>query len=222
MKPEEIAPINGTTGSQQSNYNPKGRTEVPFRQVPRGQVAADVVDTPQLDHQQFNKLESSNADAQEMARGIRKVNQSLETIDVHLQQMLSSMEGMVKVFPPYPPGSSERIETLRQFNAFRRMIDQVVQPHRVYGVENILGDPNRNPRAGDWQIQTPDGGTRFTIRHQPVHTGPGGLDIPELDIDSDEHQIRFAIQRTSTAIQTLNNRRNAFITDANHAIAGLL
>ncbi len=219
MKPEEIAPVvpPSNTFNRTFDQNPKSAAAAKDEFKDRPKV--DKVRQPQLDHIHFNKLEASNTDSQDMAQTIRQVNHSMESIDANLQKMRSSLESIVKIYPPYPPGSSERIEALRQFSAFRKMIDQIAQPGRANGLENILGHPARNPRSGDWTLDFGKRNQKLVIRHQPVHAGIGGLDLPEMHTDSSDAQITAAIEKTSTAIKTLNSRRKAFIADANRAIA---
>jgi len=182
-------------------------------------VKTDSVNPPRLDHIQFNKLEASNTAYQDIARDIRKVNQSMQTIEANLHHMRAALETIVKIYPPYPPGASERIDALRQFSALRKMIDQIARPEQINGLENILGDPARNPRAGDWTVGIDDRNAKWVIRHQPVHAGPDGLNIPEIDAHSSDRQILSAIDKTSSAIDTLKVRHQTFIADANRAIS---
>jgi hypothetical protein len=180
---------------------------------------SDTVKTSQLNHIQLNQLQASNTASVSISKEIRKVNHSLDSIDAHLHQMQASLESIVKIFPPYPPGSSERIDALRQFSAFRKMIDQIAQPPHADGLENILGDPDNSPAAGDWSYRKGHGGDdELIIRHQPVYIGPQGLDIPELDVASTDHQISHAIVKTSSAIELLATRRQNFVSDANRVI----
>lgn len=61
----------------------------------------------------------------ETAKVIRGADQSLEQMNEYVQQMKANLNNIVKMFPPYPPGSEDRIKFLRSFNAFRKMIDQL-------------------------------------------------------------------------------------------------
>jgi hypothetical protein len=103
---------------------------------PQNAFKGDTVRKPQLDHIHFNKIEASNALAADISLMIRKVNQSMEAISSHLEEMRTSLESVVKIYPPYPPGSSERIEALRKFSALRNMIDQTAK-YRLGHAKNI-------------------------------------------------------------------------------------
>lgn len=220
MKPEDIAPINAPSGSfHRTSAPPRVPVRKPSDVKLKEIVQRDQVKSPGLDHIQFNKLEVSNTDARDIAQEIRNVNQSLETINAHVRQMRASLESIVKIYPPYPPGSSERVEALRQFSAIRKMIDQIAHPKHTNGLENILGDPARNPRSGDWTLKIGNRQADLVIQHQPSHTGSGGLDLPELGLDSSDRQITAAIEKTSMALPTLHSRHREFIADANRVIS---
>ncbi len=222
MKPEEVTAVHSSPGDFSRSYQHKQSQVTPVKESSGKRFQTDKVASPRLDHIQINKLEASNSDSQDMAQAIRGVNQSLNSIDANLIQMKSALESIVKIYPPYPPGSSERIEALRQFSAFRQMIDQIAHPGGTRGLHNILGDPARNPNAGDWAAKIGNPKADFVIRHQPVHSGPTGLDLPDLDIETSDAQIMAAIDKTSSAMLTLNARHRAFIADANRIIARIL
>ncbi len=174
---------------------------------------------PPLDHIKYNKLETNNIQSQDVAKQIREVHETMKEIDGHLQQMQSHLYGIVKMYPPYPPGSSERIEALRQFSALRNMIDRLAAPAGPDSLSNIIGDPSRTPQSGEWHMSVKDQSLQLTIPHQPIHSGEGGLDLPAPgDVGSDA-QLTKLIDRTISARQTLQKRHHAFVADANRIIA---
>lgn len=60
------------------------------------------------------------------AKNIRQADQAMQMInEVYIEQMKASLNAIRKQYPPFPPGSEERISYLRSFNAFRKMIDQL-------------------------------------------------------------------------------------------------
>jgi hypothetical protein len=185
---------------------------------PQNAFKGDTVRKPQLDHIHFNKIEASNALAADISLMIRKVNQSMEAISSHLEEMRTSLESVVKIYPPYPPGSSERIEALRKFSALRNMIDQITQPNTALGMQKILGDPAANSQAGDWTMQISDKTADLVVRHQPAHSGKTGLNLPDIATDSSDNYIRAVIGQIDSAIETLAIRRQHFIADANLVI----
>lgn len=182
-------------------------------------VKTDSVNPPRLDHIQFNKLEASNTAYQDIALNVRKLNQSMQTIDANLHQMRAALETIVKIYPPYPPGASERIDALRQFSTLRKMIDQIALPAQINGSENIWGNPTLNPRASDRRADIGEPAAESGIRHQPVHAGPDGLEIPVIDDRSSDRQLISAIDKISSAIEILKSRHQTFIADANRVIS---
>ena len=219
MKIEDIAPFNAPLGEpDRTHLLPKPATVRPNHTI-NSQPGSDTVSTTALDHQRLNRLDASNDASQIIAQEIRSVTQSFEAIHSNLQKMQAALEGIVKMFPPYPIGSSERIEALRQFSGFRKMIDQIAQPDPNGSLNRILGDPRGNPHIGDWRMPIDDGDSNLTVRHQPVHTGPNGLNIPSMDAGSTDQQIHSTIDRVSYAIQTLEAKRQDFISDANQVIS---
>ena len=180
MKLDDAVQFNSQMGEPHRAQHP--HTAAPVQPGPEinHRRNSDTVSTTQLDHTQLRTLEATNAISQNIAQDIRSVNQTFEQIDSHLGEMRAALERIVKVFPPYPPGSTERVDALRQFSAFRKLIDQIAQP---------------------------------------VHSRPADLDIPTIEIDSDEQQIRSAIDKTSSSIKSLNFNRQQFIAGANQFIS---
>jgi hypothetical protein len=188
-------------------------------EVPQAEnVLADSITPFFANHINFNKLEITNAQFHDLAQQLRHVKETMEGIDANLAQMKDALEAIVKIFPPYPPGSSKRIEALRQFSALRNIIDQLTAPQTSDSMVNILADPGRHPHAGDRQIEFAHSGVRLSIGHQPMHVGKEGLDLPSLDLNSSDQQISAAIEKINTAHQTLANRQQAFVSDANGVI----
>ena len=63
---------------------------------------------------------------------------------------------IVKNFPPFPPGSEERVKILRSFNLFRKQIDQLTIPPVVRDAMKIMADPALVSEAGDWDFTIGD------------------------------------------------------------------
>lgn len=186
---------------------------------PTDNAVSDIITPSFENHINLNKLENTNAQYHDLAQQIRDVKETMESIGVNLSEMRDALESIVKIFPPYPPGSSERIEALRQFTALRNMIDQLTAPQTNDGMDNIMADPDIHPHAGNLQIANNSSGKRLTITHQPVHTGKTGLDLPHLDLNSSDQHISAAIENIITAQKSLGNRQLAFESNANGVIS---
>ena len=124
-------------------------------------------------------LQAVNSGLESVAISIRGADQSMEAIEDHLDQMIE----IVKLFPPYPEGdnSEERLRMLRSFNGIRQLIDQLTIPPRDDLGQAIMADPAATPDVpASWPVIVNEQGDVKTIGRQEVHTGPTGLDIPEL------------------------------------------
>lgn len=60
------------------------------------------------------------------AKSIRLTDQVMHQInEEYISQMKANLNAIIKQYPPFPPGSEERVSYLRGFNAFRKLIDQL-------------------------------------------------------------------------------------------------
>ena len=124
-------------------------------------------------------LQAVNFGLESVAISIRGADQAMAAIEDHIDQMIET----VKLFPPYPEGdtSEERIRMLRSFNGIRQLIDQLTFPPKDDLGQAIMSDPASNPDVPDsWPVIVNEQGDIKTVGRQEVHTGPTGLNIPEL------------------------------------------
>ncbi len=89
------------------------------------------------------------------------------------------------------------------------------------GPAKILGNPEQVQNVGDWQITMAADQDPITIRHQPLHSGSKGLDLPELTAEASDEAIHDAITRIKTAQSTIEQRHTRFVSDANRVIAAM-
>lgn len=171
---------------------------------------------------QFSKIIGTNDQTQTLAKQIRQVDETMEQVGDNIHKMMNSLDGIIKVFPPYPKESSERVEALRQFSSFRKMIDQLTVPPQDDSPLIILGDHTTYPDAGDWEWDIGDDTSTQTIRHQPIHTGAGGLDIPDLSTDASDSDLHLAVERLNKAQERLEVKHQNFVTDANRIIKSII
>jgi hypothetical protein len=143
----------------------------------------------------------------------------MESIDSHLSEMRAKLEHIVKIYPPYPPGSADRIDALRQFSALRKIIDQMTRSAGDDGMTNILS--STDDPAGGAGLATPSAENKLYLKRQPLHPGQGGLDIPDISINASDDQISGALDRTIAAQAVVQVRHQSFIADANRIISEL-
>jgi hypothetical protein len=150
------------------------------------------------------KLKLSDA-----AGSISKADTAMNAIGGVLSEMKGQLEKIVKNYPPYPAGSSERVRMLKHFAALRKEIERLTIPPDDKEAAYILADPNRVPGAGDQEMTVDSSGRKMIIRSQPVHAGSNGLDIPELDVSATDEEIENAIEKMNTAESMLQSKRSA-------------
>ena len=80
------------------------------------------------DHFIFSKLQASKLGINAAAKSIRISDRAMEKIDTYIDRMKDELQVHVKNYPPFLSGSKERIEVSNNFNAFRKLIDQLTFP----------------------------------------------------------------------------------------------
>lgn len=73
------------------------------------------------DYQGFKEIQAIKLRLNELAERIR----GLEKREDVLEELKSNLNQINKFFPPYPPGSEERVKFLKSFVAFRVLIDRL-------------------------------------------------------------------------------------------------
>ncbi len=221
MKAEEITPIQaqgGTFEQQHERANLSQKQDLISPPTARGD--AESIKTPSQDRIRFNTLEQTNAEHQQIAQQIRQVSETVEAIGAHLSRMRSTLEPIVKIYPPYPPGSSERIDALRQFSAIRKMIDQLTASQPDEGIGAVVARKD-DPHPDGPALHISAGGHTLQFSRLPLHSGQGALDIPDIPINASDGQVSDALERTIAAQSILNHRRQSFVAEANRALSDI-
>ena len=108
---------------------------------------------------EFIDFQKINDTLNTIARGQRVFEKSFQKIDDYIERMKAQLEQIVKQFPPFPPGSEDRVRALRAYAYFRNLIDQLTIP------------PPDEPQIGAMSelisiCETSDGGEE-TVSNQP-------------------------------------------------------
>lgn len=186
---------NGTDSQRQKNtQQPSVEKNKPENNLKR---VAEAVTPPSTDRIRLNKLAGVNDQSLAVAKKIRAVDQSMALVEEKVKEMRTFLEGVVKAYPPYPPGSSERVHALRQFSALRKQIDQLMVP--------------------------PPEETSAAVKPIPEGAGQGSqsMNLPELSADAEDAELDDALNRLNDAYAQLHQQHKAFIDDAGHIIASL-
>ena len=170
----------------------------------------------------YSKVQGANSAVYEIIQGIRTVDETMQQIGHHLNGMKHAVETILKNYPPFPVDNHDRVTQLRQFSALRKMIDQLTLPPKEDDSPAvILGDHQKHATAGDWEYLPAVGMQKLVVRHQPVHSGEQGLDLPDLAVDASDEDLADAMERLSLASERLAGRRKQFVADANRVIASM-
>jgi hypothetical protein len=162
----------------------------------------------------FDDLQAFNATLNSVATSIKVADTTMGKIKTLIDQMIEQLGRILKNYPPFPPGSEERVKFLRAFAALRRQIDQLSFSPKDEGALKITADPAVVPQAGDWNVVIGGNGSPVTIHSQQVHTGPTGLNIPELPETATDKEIYAARKNLDDASKTLGQRQSGLATDA--------
>jgi hypothetical protein len=168
----------------------------------------------------FQSIQTDKTTLNSLAKTIQKVDTAMVTIGRHIDQMKSDISAIVKNFPPFAPGSEERLKLLKSFNSLRQQIDALTipRPPEDGDYRKIMADPSAFPEAGGVTVTLSSSEISITLAPREVHTGPGGLDIPTLPDtapnDATDAQIYKAINNLDTARATLGNKQTGLAEEA--------
>ena len=93
-------------------------------------------------------LQESKNGLNDTAKSIRIADESMQKINEYVDQMKANLTAIVKQYPPYPPGSEERVSFLRSFNAFRQLIDRLSFNTSDKGTAKIISGLNGKINEG--------------------------------------------------------------------------
>ena len=161
-------------------------------------------------------LQKFNAEFNAVVKSIRIADQAMGEIETNIEQMESEVEMFLKQYPPFPPGSEDRIKYLSRFAMLRKQIDQLTFPPDG-GAQAIMGRSPKGPSA-DWEIEI--GGTKngLSVRAHPLQAGRGGLGLPEISPQASDDQIHGFRQALDAAHQMVKKSRAELAEDAIHVI----
>jgi len=164
------------------------------------------------DNFSFSKLQASNLGVFTAAKSIRNADRAMEKIDTYIDRMKNELKIHVKKYPPFLAGSKQRIEMSNIFNGFRKLIDQLTFPPEDTAAGKIMAPSSFESEDRDLVIE--HNGFSKTIQSRPVHTGPDGLDIPELSGQETDNDILLMIKKLDLVKNTLIKHRAGLAKDA--------
>jgi hypothetical protein len=192
-----------------------------YRQLDHVKKEASLKDEKQVwdkidkDNFSFSKLQASDLGIITAAKSIRIADRAMGKIKTYIDRMKDELQVHVKNYPPFLAGSKERLEMSYNFNGFRKLIDQLTFPPEDTTAGKIMAGPSSfEPEDSDIVIAHKD--FSKTIHSRQVHTGPDGLDIPELSGHATDNDIQLMLKKLDFAKDKLKNRRAGLSKDASN------
>lgn len=143
-----------------------------------------------------SRIQAQKAAQGETAGRIRQAGAFLDGVEEKIDRMNDSLTGIVKHYPPFPPGSEERVQRLESFSAFRKEIERLTFPPEPFG---------------DTIVETHSGETDVSV---PPFAFPAmaELGIPELGVgpsEATEEEIHDALESLAKAKGLVDEKRQA-------------
>jgi hypothetical protein len=153
---------------------------------------------------EIEKLETIYARFNSVARTIRITDENMGKIENYIDRMKTELQRIVKSYPPFPPGSEERVKRLKSINAFRRLIDQLTipPPNEVFAAKIVPGHDGVS-EANDSQ--------RVISETNHYQTKPEGFDIPQLPEDANDEKVYTFRQKLDEAGEILRQNRSDLV-----------
>ncbi len=162
---------------------------------------------PQKGHFGVDKLETIHSRFNSVARTIRIADENMGKIENFIDRMKTELQRIIKNYPPFPPGSEERVQRLKSVNAFRRLIDQLtIPPPKEELAAKTMPDHDVVHKTNDSQ-KMPD-------ENKLHQTGPQGLGIPQLPESADDKEVHAFIEKLDAAREMLGQMRSELAADA--------
>jgi hypothetical protein len=154
-----------------------------------------------------DRLEAIYSRLNSVARTIRVVDEAMGKIENYIDKMKAELQRIIKNYPPFPPGSEERVKRLKSVNAFRRLVDQLtIPPPNEEFTAKIMPDHDVVSKTNNSQ--------KMPGENKLHQTGPAGLDIPQLPEGADDEEVHAFIQKLDAAGEMLRQMRSDLATYA--------
>ena len=161
---------------------------------------------PLKGHFGVDKLETIHSRFDSLARTIRVADENMGKIEIYIDRMKTELQRIVKNYPPFPPGSEERVKRLKSIAAFRRLIDQLtIPPPKELAVKIML----------DHDVVSKTNYSQKVLSESNLYqTRPEGLDIPQLPEDANDEKVYAFAEKLDAAWEMLRQSRSDLATYA--------
>jgi hypothetical protein len=156
-------------------------------------------------HPELGRFASADDRLNAIAVSARTADKRAAVVKEAVSRMQESLETITKSYPPFPPGSEERVRALKSYAALRKQIAQLTVPP----AEDAAA-PNQKTRVEDLSTFTfvlqSDGRVR-TVPREELRVGPSGLTIPEVQYSATDEEIREAIGTLEQTAAGIDDQR---------------
>ncbi len=156
--------------------------------------------TAQSNFQRFHQ--NSNVSA----KSIRAKDNALTRIEESLKKAEQPLTEIVKLFPPFPPGSEERVKMLKSFNSYRKLINKLTFPPIE---DNLNGDIVAQSRFSEEAGASGlfgQGGDRPALQPLPGDTKEQ-LNIQGLSETASDNEIRNVLEQLTDGKKSVLDRK---------------
>lgn len=150
------------------------------------------------------ELNVTSSNLNSMAGNIRREDKQMEQMETYIDKMIENTKTIVKHFPPYLLGGSEKVETSNEFNAFKEIIDRLTIPPEVQG--HVVGSVQvqSGNEKSSVEIKLPD---NEIVADQQIYFGEQGLELPQLPHYATDEQFESALTAAEKARETVSEKR---------------
>jgi hypothetical protein len=172
-------------------------------------------DQPQIKGARFQNQEALNNTFNQISQSIGKVSRAMDEIEARVDKISDKLTGFRKIFPPYPPGSEERVKLYKSFSALRKQIQQLTYPPEDEGARAIMAPGDSGNRSGEGiTVQGPD--LEIGVRPQNLQFSPQGINIPQMSPEPKDEEIDHILGQLENTRQSLQDKRMGLQKDVEH------
>jgi len=162
---------------------------------------------PSEGHFGVDRLETIHSTFNSVARTIRVADENMGKIENYIDRMKGELQRIVKNYPPFPPGSEERVKRLKSINAFRRLINQLtIPPPNEEFAAKIMSDHDVVSKTNYSQ--------KMSGENKLHQTGLERLGIPQLPEGADDEALHAFIEKLGAAREMLGQMRSELAAGA--------
>lgn len=162
-----------------------------------------------------SKLDAIHSRLNGIVQRIRLADRTTATIETFIDRMKARLKTILKQYPPFPPGSEERVRLLRSFNAFRKQIDQLTIPPREDFVKMVERNTKAFADSGGY-------GVSELVHTEEVHRSTKRFNIPEIREDASDHEVLVVLENLDAFSEIVRQRQAELKEDTATIIGELL